>query len=368
MAENSKIEWTDHTFNPWTGCTKVSPLGCDHCYAEGWSKRAGDKVGKWGPGAQRVRTSDANWKLPLRWNKAQFVQCDSCGWRGNKSGRAGCPVCGGTACIPARARVFCASLADVFDNEVPTAWREDLFALIEQTPNLDWLLLTKRIGNAWKMMADACGVSMASALLPLPNVWLGATVVDQKEADRDIPKLLRTPASLRFLSCEPLLAPLRLWKLSTYDFDESPEGAEVYPLRGIYAVADCDWPAPKLDWVIVGGLKDIENRDWFTQYRGPILIHAGKTMTKKSYDEVVDSLVMTIPEPVYRLIPPYEALDRGGVVGVSHIADCVGTSESPWFMGPWGFVMRNSRPLPFHPVNGQLKFFDVRLEGGLTHA
>ncbi len=183
VAENTAIEWADHTFNPWVGCTKVSP-GCDHCYAEGWAKRAGKAAGvEWG--GERRRTSEANWRKPLQWNdQAQRV------------GR--------------RFRVFCASLADVFDNQVPPVWRADLFDLINATPHLDWLLLTKRIGNAWKMMADACGVSQLSLKLPLPNVWLGDSVVNQAEADRDVPKLLAVPARVRFLSVEPMLGPIQL--------------------------------------------------------------------------------------------------------------------------------------------------------------
>ena len=187
MAENTAIEWADHTFNPWTGCTKVSPA-CDHCYAESWAKRSGTV--RWGPGEPRRRTTDANWRLPLKWNA-----------QAQRDGR--------------RFRVFCASLADVFDNEVPTAWRVDLFRLIEVTPNLDWLLLTKRIGNAAKMMFLARG-----GYLPmLPNLWLGATVVTQEEADRDVPKLLAVPARVRFLSIEPMLGPidLRRWLHGTSD-------------------------------------------------------------------------------------------------------------------------------------------------------
>jgi protein gp37 len=132
MAENTAIEWADHTFNPWTGCTKVSPA-CDHCYAESWAKRSGTV--RWGPGEPRRRTTDANWRQPLKWNA-----------QAQREGR--------------RFRVFCASLADVFDNEVPVQWRVDLFRLIASTPHLDWLLLTKRIGNALPMMrevAQQCG-------------------------------------------------------------------------------------------------------------------------------------------------------------------------------------------------------------------
>lgn len=235
MAERTKIEWCDDTFNPWTGCSKVSP-GCDRCYAEAWSQRAGDKVGKWGPGAPRVRTSLANWRAPARWNARPFVQCDGCGWRGEKKDLHACPVCGGGAFTPVRRRVFCASLADVFDNDVPTLWRQQLMTLVADTPNLDWLFLTKRIGNARKMLADA---SMHDGRLltandeyrPPANLWIGATIVNQEEADRDIPKLLVTPAKVRFLSMEPLLGPVKIGR-HLYDFVDGTQ---------------C------VDWVIVGG-------------------------------------------------------------------------------------------------------------------
>lgn len=172
MAENSAIEWTDHTFNPWIGCTKVGP-GCDHCYAETLSRA---RLGvAWGPGQPRRRTKD--WAKPLRWNRQAVKFAEA---HGRKQ------------------RVFCASLADVFDNEVDPQWRRDLFEMIAATPNLDWLLVTKRIGNVWKMLAEI-GIQH----LPV-NVWLGITVVNQAEADRDVPKLLDASAAIRFLSIEPM--------------------------------------------------------------------------------------------------------------------------------------------------------------------
>lgn len=185
MSENSKIEWTDHTFNPWEGCQKVGP-GCDHCYAETRNARfAGGVAVNWGPGAPRRRTSEANWRKPLAWNAAhdKFFAAH---------GR--------------RQRVFCSSLADVFDNAVDPAWREDLLELIASTPNLDWLLLTKRIGNVWGMVPVdwLCGGAWPA------HVWLGATIVNQAEADRDIPKLLEIEAPVRFLSMEPLLGPVTI--------------------------------------------------------------------------------------------------------------------------------------------------------------
>ncbi|KRB33388.1 phage Gp37/Gp68 family protein [Acidovorax sp. Root70] len=224
MAENTKIEWTDHTFNPWIGCTKVGP-GCDHCYAENlMDKRMG--VAVWGPGNERVRTKSANWKMPLRWN----AQADAFM---AQHGR--------------RQRVFCASLADVFDNAVDPQWRADLFELIAATPNLDWLLLTKRIGNVGNMLPVPFDFDKH-----YPNVWIGATIVNQAEADRDIPKLLQVPARVRFLSMEPLLGPVDLTSIDVFGGD-----AVIYPLKGTTnCVNDEGEPAddvPALDWVIVGG-------------------------------------------------------------------------------------------------------------------
>ncbi len=205
MAERSSIEWCDATFNPWIGCTKVSPA-CDHCYAErNFDHRL--HVVQWGAGQQRKRTGAKNWRLPARWNKnaCWFLQCNDCGWRGDSRGSF-CKHCHSTDTTPARRRVFCASLADVFDNEVDPQWRADLFRLIEATPNLDWLLLTKRIGNASEMMFRARG----GHLPLLPHLWLGATICNQTEADRDIPRLLATPAAVRFVSIEPMMGPIDL--------------------------------------------------------------------------------------------------------------------------------------------------------------
>jgi protein gp37 len=184
VAENSKIEWTDHTFNPWIGCTKVSPA-CDRCYAEAMMDHRYGRV-RWGAGEDRVRTSAANWALPRRWNR-----------QAENEGK--------------RFLVFCASLADVFDNEVDPMWRRDLFALIEATPNLIWLLLTKRIGNVKRMTDPMAG----NPLLP-GNVALGATIANQEEYDRDRMKLFTADMAcgplFTFGSFEPLLGPIILDK------------------------------------------------------------------------------------------------------------------------------------------------------------
>lgn len=191
MSENTKIEWADHTFNPWIGCKAISP-GCTNCYAAAWAKRYGRDF------SERTRTK--TWAAPLKWN-AQHEAFHALHGR--------------------RQRVFCSSLADVFDNEVDPQWRRDLFQLICATTDLDWLLLTKRIGNAHEMIGQAL-IQMAEQdrhpptdylpTWPWPNVWLGATIANQTEADRDIPKLLAVPAHKRFLSMEPLLGAVDIKK------------------------------------------------------------------------------------------------------------------------------------------------------------
>lgn len=229
MSANTPIEWADHTFNPWLGCTRISP-GCDHCYAA-VSTPARTMHVAWGPTEIRHRTEASNWAMPATWNRrhdAFFA----------KYGR--------------RQRVFCASLADVFDNAVDPAWRADLFNLIEKTPNLDWLLLTKRIGNVSPLIREMAKFRLDPRELHLPeNVWLGATIVNQAEADRDIPKLLTISVSKRFLSIEPLLGPIDLRVI-----DIGGHG-EIYPLNGTGNCEDDDGHAmpdlPALDWVIVGG-------------------------------------------------------------------------------------------------------------------
>lgn len=244
MADTTNIEWADSTFNPFIGCTKISPA-CDNCYAEALMDKRMNRV-KWGAGQPRVRTSAGNWKKPLQWNRAEFFECEDCGWRGEYKYHE----CSGACRLkPVRRRVFCASLADVFDNEVDPAWRRDLFDLIGATPNLDWLLLTKRIGNVRKMVSDATLFDFMPR-----NVWIGATICNQEEADRDIPKLLAVPADVRFVSIEPLLGPINLNR--SLPFSVSHGLTE--PSSGIFFGG--------IHWVIVGGESGPEARpmhpDW----------------------------------------------------------------------------------------------------------
>jgi protein gp37 len=190
MAAGSKIEWTDHTFNPWWGCTKVSQA-CRGCYAEAWAKRTGFAV--WGDDAPRRFFGDKHWAEPLKWNRDA-----------EKAGE--------------QRRVFCASMADVFEmrSDVRTH-RERLFDLIAATRALDWLLLTKRPENVRDMVPQSwlCGFWPDRA-------WLGCTFDDKGPERMDT--LCRLPASTRFVSVEPLLRETSLLPWLTH-----------------------------LDWVIVGG-------------------------------------------------------------------------------------------------------------------
>lgn len=279
MAEKSNIEWCDSTLNWWEGCTKVGP-GCDHCYAEARNARfGGGAAPNWGPGAPRRLTSEHNRSNLRRWNKRPFCECPACGWRGEERDantivgllnivENWCPECHKEVVKPARRRVFCSSLSDVFDNEVPAAWRADLFDMIARTPNIDWLFLTKRVGNVRAMIKHAALLSEpfpypSSKMLmewsngnPPENVWLGATICNQAEADRDIQKLLNTPAAVRFLSIEPLLGAVDL--TPAYLPCPNAENVIMDPETGAYECCSrCDYTGISnemgIDWVIVGG-------------------------------------------------------------------------------------------------------------------
>jgi protein gp37 len=200
MGEITTIPWCDHTFNPWWGCTEAGP-GCASCYAResdhGWG---GDH---WGQGKPRRYFGDDHWREPVRWNRA----AEAAGQRRH---------------------VFCASMADVFDNEVDQSHRERLWALICATPWLDWLVVTKRIPNALKMLPVDWGDGY-------PNVWLISTVVTQAEADRDIPRLAAIPARIHGLSIEPQLEAI---DLSRFALDSrwwvicgGESGAQARPFR-----------------------------------------------------------------------------------------------------------------------------------------
>ncbi|MDO9471929.1 MAG: DUF5131 family protein [Caulobacter sp.] len=269
MADVTSISWTDHTFAPWFGCTKVSPA-CDGCYAEHLTATRFGKA-KWGPHAERVRSAASTWKKPLTWNRAAARD--------------------GTSSF-----VFCSHLSDVFDNQVPPEWRAELFDLIRITPNLTWLLLTKRPQNIVKLFAQS--LARPADDPDLRNHWprnaaVGCTVVTQAEADRDVPILLKSKLQISpafaFVSMEPLLEAVGLTRVCLRPrVAGSPRaGIHLNSLTGRYFESGVpyhgDWdingPAPTgpglaLDWVITGGETDQgkhmarpSHPDWFRSLR-----------------------------------------------------------------------------------------------------
>lgn len=213
MAEASQISWTNDTFNPWIGCARVSPA-CDHCYAAALMGEEGRwKRVEWGgPGkgaGTRVRTAPGTWAEPLKWNRNQEALwkeysrlVTSCSSEDPRPDRP----------EPPPRFVFCASLADVFDNEVPPEWRRDLFDLIRATPALTWLLLTKRPQNIERLFREATDMDSEhddlSDYWP-PNAAIGTTIEDQPRLRLNAPALWRAKKTLKpafsFWSCEPLL-------------------------------------------------------------------------------------------------------------------------------------------------------------------
>ena len=201
MAANTKVEWARHSFSPWIGCSPVS-VGCQRCYAQASDARFFGG-GHWGPGRPRLRRSDAYWADPLKWERAAAVE-------------------------GVRHRVFCSSMADVFDSEALLEERWRLWPLIDRTPHLDWLLLTKRPENLEDMLPAGW------AERPAPNVWLGVTAEDQARVEERLPLLATTATALRFVSVEPMLEPVNL--LPWLQLRESGD-----PMR------------PRIGWVICGG-------------------------------------------------------------------------------------------------------------------
>jgi len=269
MGAVTGIEWTDHTFNPWRGCTKVAPE-CANCYADTLSKRNPSTLGVWGQNGTRVVAAESYWREPIKWNKAA-----------EQAGE--------------RRRVFCASLADVFEDwqgelrdpqnkilhrcraghvtrldsvfangaecdhgcnrsAIPMDLddvRRRLFALIDATPHLDWLLLTKRpenIRRMWNAIDDRpAGVNQKHR----PNVWLGTSAGTQETADKAIPELLkcRDLAPVLFVSCEPMLGPVnfRIGQLDCRDCETDRTGG-TYDRVPVPCPGHCG-----IDWVICGG-------------------------------------------------------------------------------------------------------------------
>lgn len=235
----TKIEWTQRTWNPVTGCTKVSP-GCDHCYAEGIARRfAGTPAF---PNGFDVTLHPERIEAPLRWRKP--------------------------------AKVFVNSMSDLFHDDVPDHFIESVFEVMALTPQHTYQVLTKRPGrmrsllNRWTaegarnvLVSPAPPVAGIGAPWPLTNVWLGVSVEDQKWADVRIPILLDTPAAVRFLSCEPLLGPV-----------------DLKPWMEFYET-NLSMVIPGLHWVIVGGESGPGARRMELDWAGYLVGQCQRTMT-----------------------------------------------------------------------------------------
>lgn len=270
MSEQTEISWTDHTFNTHWGCSKISP-GCDGCYAERLAARFGYG---WGDDAQKREFGPEHWNELLRWDRK-------------------------AAADGVRRRVFTNSMSDLFDKFAPVGVRERHFEFIKRTPHLDHLLLTKRIGNVKGMLPADWGDGY-------PNVWLGATVVNQEEADRDVPKLLALPARVRFLSVEPMLSAI---DLRQYLNGHEEAGT---PFDGARTVGGCKAWRPPLDWIIAGGESGPHARpahpDWFRALR----------------DQCAASSV------------PFHLKQWGEWLHEDDGADSLGTERSPLYQWPQG--------------------------------
>lgn len=244
MGENSKIEWCDHTFNPVIGCVKVSD-GCKFCYAEAEQDKRFGRA-KWGPKTRRIRTSPDNWRKPDTWNRK--AKADG-----------------------VMRSVFCASLSDVGEDHPD--WvepRRDLVAMVERTPNLRWLFLTKRIGSFMSVMQNAMTVNVEDWFASMGNrVMVGTSIENQDAANERIPEILKMPKWItKFLSMEPLLGPVNSYVTSTF------EGFDVVTdyLRGTISIdGQAHVPCNKVNWVIAGGESGTHARpmhpDWVRAIR-----------------------------------------------------------------------------------------------------
>ncbi len=252
MGDQTRIAWCDSTWNPWRGCTKVSP-GCLNCYAE---KLVVNRLGgHWGPNAKRQIAANSTFNAPLRWNKKPWI-CDQCGWATAESDLTNCPNCNADLCGFHRRRVFSLSLGDWLDPKIPIHVLARALDIIRQCEDIDFLLCTKRPELFQSRTGLACDLENGKPMFnhetykwmmnwrlrrkAPPNVWILTSVEDQKRADERRPHLLKIPAVVHGLSVEPLLENVTL------------------DLKGI-------------DWVIAGGESGPKSRpcnvDWIRSIR-----------------------------------------------------------------------------------------------------
>jgi protein gp37 len=275
VADRSAIEWTDATWNPVTGCIEVSP-GCDHCYARRFAERFRGVPGHPYEQGFDVKLWPERLDVPRRWRRPR--------------------------------RVFVNSMSDLFQDAVPEAFVLDVFAVMAASSQHVFQVLTKRPGRmasvvnsldpemVWRQAEARFEARRNDDPWPLPNVWLGISVEDQRWARIRIPKLIETTASIRFLSCEPLLGPV--------DLMDVPSAGSGSP--------------PEYSWVIVGGesgpgarsidpgwvrhLRD-QSRDlgvafFFKQWGGRTSKSGGRELEGRTWDEMPTASATNFRSPV----------------------------------------------------------------------
>lgn len=230
--KDTKISWCNHTFNGWIGCTKVSE-GCSNCYAESLMQDR-FRQAQWGKGKPRVKTGEGNWKAPLKWHKDNVKEFEFAARGFGRSASSGYR-------LKARPTVFCSSLSDVFDPEVPDIWRFEIIELIHSTWSLDWLLLTKRPDQAVRFYKHYSKIS--SKLWP-PNLWMGTSIESEKHITERLELLKQVPAMFHFASCEPLLGPLEfsgMEKMVDWVIVGGESGAKARPLQKVWVLDIKKW-------------------------------------------------------------------------------------------------------------------------------
>lgn len=286
MGRDTKIEWCDHTFNPWRGCTKISE-GCQNCYAELQARRNPDVLGRWGPKGTRVEASSEYWKQPIRWNH-QAITAER------------------------RARVFVASMADFHEkapkpSKADTAMqraRERTYGLIEQCAALDWLVLTKRPENVWAQWPESWRFEG-----PPENLWLGVTGETQQRVSERVRHLTVLSAETRFISLEPMLEPICL-----------------------YWNCPKDWTETELDWVIVGCESGARRRPFELKWAENVLnqCHRHKVAV---FIKQLPAAAVNCPEPVAGVCRHFEHWPAELRVQewpkMRHAADCMCNDCTP---------------------------------------
>jgi protein gp37 len=251
MSLDSAIEWTDATWNPTTGCDRVSQ-GCDHCYALTLAKRL-QAMGN--PRYQRdgnPRTSGPGFGLTIHPDKVE----EPYRWKKPR-------------------RVFVNSMSDLFHASVPTEFIHDVFDVMADLPQHHFQILTKR---PRRMLTVVSAWYEATRKVLVPNVWLGTSIEDQKWADKRIPLLSEVPAAVRFLSCEPLLGPIRLKRPDAFDW--------------VIVGGESGWHARPMKEEWVRSLRD-QCRGagvafFFKQWGGRTPKAGGRTLDGRTWDEYPD--------------------------------------------------------------------------------